>query len=360
MKIAVCSVILTLILTSCQTCLAARQGVSIGSINPQNLKSDKYIADTKLSGSDRTAVKNAASDDKEVSANFMTGSMSGHTTYKIDFKDGVSQLEFPLESLLFGVDFCVRQKGLENEWHQWEVGIKSLISLAGASGALKDSDWLTNATDIAVVGQVNNGLDIYSESTAKMFAQSMEINGVYNVFRNEKIAAGILAGYIFQSFEYDVSDVEQVGYGAYAPLYTGIVNGDVLDYQVEYRIPYLGINSDIVAGEQLDIKLQMGYSNIVHANDTDDHLLRNKISENNCQGNAVLFRINAEWTFRPSCLFHINGFMMKIDTIGTQVQYWYGDDPAGAGDETGASISGIDSRIRSMQQSVMIGVRFSF
>jgi outer membrane protease len=367
MKTIIYSLIFGLVLTACQSApiiplnqpRSATLRETIGSPRLKG-RGQALKPNTGLSGSGQSSARNANYDENEVSADFMTGSLSGHTTYKIDFQSGVSQLEFPLDSLLFGIDFRVKQKESGNNWPRWSVGIKSLMSLAQKSGKMKDSDWLTNATDISEVGQVNSGLDIYSESTAKLFAQAMEINGVFNVFRREKIALGVLVGYIYQSFEYDVSDVRQSGFGAYAPLYTGTVSGDVLDYEVEYRIPYLGINSEINVDEKLGVNLQFGYSSVTQSNDSDDHLLRGKVAEGDCQGNAVLFKINTEWAFQPRCVFQVNYSVMKIDTRGKQSQYWYANDPAGAGDETGSFISGIDDRITSMQQSVMAGIRISF
>lgn len=297
-----------------------------------------------------------------LSGGIVSGNIEGDTAYRIDFPSGTSQLEFPLDSTLFGFEFGINYKSLkEKNYDKSKFNIRLLTAPRNNAGKMKDSDWLTDATDISEVGSAHPGLDIYSESTAKLSALIMDINYIYNIFSTKKITFGLSTGYLYERFEYSIYDLEQVGFGPYAAGYTGNVAGKVLDYEVNYYIPYVGLDTNILLDERFLLSLQWDYSGLARASDRDDHILRNKIAEGNCNGNASIISLNAVWQVQPKWDIQLAYTYINIKTKGKQSQFWYGDDPASPGyDDTGDSVKGIDDKISSSQKVISVTVRYRF
>ena len=281
---------------------------------------------------------------------FTLGYMTGMTLYHISSYDtsgsGVeSELEFPLNTMLFGIAGSHRSAGWE-ERGGFQFDYRWLMNLGDGSGKMKDSDWLTDDLDIFLVGSANPGLDIYSESDIDLKAMLIDLRLSYDMWSNEQWHIGPLVGLVYEKFSYDVRNVNQVGYGPYAASYSGSVPGLVLTYEVTYTIPVVGLRSVLLSGPTFEAQLDLGYSPWVSAEDTDDHLLRLKRSEASTKGNAILATVSAQWETGKDSYLSLRGQYLKTETKGTQSQVFY--------DGSGISFSGIDDRIDSEQTTVYL------
>lgn len=330
--------------------------------------------------------------DSYITLGLQSGYIKGHTTYRISFTGGESELEFPLRNSLLGIQMGLTLRNPDTDkpvcrpgrYDKARLTLKWFTNISGGAGKMKDSDWIED--DVGYInwyydyeddGLINGsqsppftpwnnpGKDIYSESDAELDASIFDLNYIWNFFPIKNITVGAMLGYRHQKFAYDIRDLEQVGYGPYGPStefdHSASVSGLVLTYKVKYKFTYIGLNTDILVGERLRLNLQAGYSGEVKARDVDDHILRYKLSKGSCQGDAFLININANWELSERWSFQISNEYMDINTKGTQDQYWYGDDPASPGyDDTGDAITGIPDKITSSFLMVSIGIKYRF
>lgn len=271
--------------------------------------------------------------------------LEGDTTYHITFPGGESELEFPLRTFLIGPKIGWGYKNQQDQ-DKFQLNIEWLTNIGHGSGKIKDSDWMG--------GDGHPGLDVYSESDIKLRANIVNVNAIYNFWPIKNLAIGPMVGYVFQQFKYDVSNLNQVGYGPHAPIATGYTPGKVGDYKVTYHIPYFGLNSDLLFGNKFQAKMELGYTPWALAKDRDDHILRYKLSKGDTDGYAYLANLNANWNFLPDLFLTIGGEYMRIHTTGTQNQSFYAGPFVGwTGD--------VDDKITSSQWflSVVVTYRFS-
>lgn len=266
------------------------------------------------------------------------GYLGGHTLYQISFDGGKSELEFPLESwsvlgVRFAANFPKSKLLFENTGY---------ISTNDESGDMYDSDW--GADDVLTSDTVSDAylkLLIWDTSLGYTFWNNLYADYGYNEWN---VAFTALGGYRHEYFKYMI-------YNLYNTSRTICTNtGPVLKYRVTYNIPYLGLKINL-AKPQADwgIGTRFCFSPFVRAKDFDDHLLRDKRTFGECRGWAAMvganlfYHLNDSWTLQGGVDY------ANIRTAGEQTQEWYGDDPAGAGDETGSSVGGIDDNIYSNQ-----------
>jgi outer membrane protease len=187
-------------------------------------------------------------------------------------------------------------------------------------------------------------------------ANSVDLRVSYNFWASTGLAFGPMGGLLYQNYQYDASNVQQVGYGPYAPGYTGSFSGLVITYEVTYTIPYFGIHYEMVHSNNFQAAVDIGYSPWASAKDTDDHVLRGKRSTGSTSGNAYLATVTAQWDIEDNDFFLIRGQYLKIDTTGKQTQTWYRDEIISATETipAGTTITGINDKITSQQVSLSL------
>ena len=290
---------------------------------------------------------------------FGIGYLNGNTLYHISVYDATggveSELEFPLNTILFNLEGGYVSKNVKGR-DVFRIGLQWSMNMGSSSGKLKDSDWLTDNFDIQAPpsppnppnsGYPHPGLDIYSESDIALKANIIDLRVSYTIWHSTGLALGPLGGLLYQNFQFDASNVHQVGYGPYnIPAYTGSVSGLVLTYEVTYTIPYFGIHAEIPISKKFQAVVDLGYSPLAAAEDKDDHILRNKVSRATTTGSAYLAAITAQWDIEDNDLFLLRGQYLEINTTGTQTQTFY--------DGSGDFFSGINDKITSEQISATV------
>ena len=290
------------------------------------------------------------------------GLMNGNTKYHISSYDATggieSELEFPLSSTFFALEGSLASKDSKNR-DLFTARLRWLTSIMSPSGTMKDSDWLSDSIDIVLVGQAHPGIDIYSTSQAELNANILDLRATASFWPTDKVAIGPLGGFLYEKFKYDVSNLNQVGFGPYAPGATGTVLGSVLTYEVTYTALYVGGRAEGRFENGLRASVDLGYSPWASAKDKDNHLLRYKLSEGDTTGSAYFAELSGTWQFDVQNSVALEGRYRKITTTGPQTQTWYfAPNPDGL--PAGTTAGGIQDRITSELTSLTLLFRHGF
>ncbi len=169
--------------------------------------------------------------------------------------------------------------------------------------------------------------DTYSESDASLDAMIFDLNLRFRFYGN--LYGGV--GYIYQNFDFDLSNVRQWNpledlYSRYDPVYyrPGIYgHGTGLIYEVTYHIPYLELAARGQIKESFFLEGYLRFSPYTLAKDVDRHLLRDPPfkAEGDCDGTSFIGGFKARWLFSRHWFVNLKGEMMKIETDGEQVQH---------------------------------------
>lgn len=299
------------------------------------------------------------------------GGLYGNTTYQIggffNSPEGsgytmspLSELKFPLDveivNLAAGFRAGFPYHGRSGPARfGWALALEGEYgwNLTKDAGTMQDSDWTEP--------EFPDFKTIYSESDAELKASVWDVRARFypvegkGTFLGWRVGLG--GGYLHQQFDYDVSNVSQ--WSIY-PEYNGWYDGKVLTYEVTYEIPYAEIAAGMTFGEGRTISgavdARFAYSPWAHASDRDDHILRSKLSEGSCDGDAVIFTLRGRLTFYQHYFATLGVTGIAIDTKGTQTQTQYADT-----DEGQAGLIGtIDQKIFSEQTVIDIGLGFAF
>lgn len=278
----------------------------------------------------------------------------GDSTYYISGVDPVlgswaSELEFPLNNFMAGLNVTVGRRHLKNP-NQTESRfcLVWLVIVDDDAGTMKDSDWIEN--DPAYGEPPHAGRDLYTESDAQIRGRILDIDYAYHFRFGNRWTLGPMIGYRSQKFKYEIFDYR----GMY---WTTPVSGEgkVLDYEVTYTIPYIGLSSGLLLGktEQFQLHLTLAYSRWAEAEDRDDHVLRYKLSEGDCEGDAYLININLDWNLYPHWILGLGAEYSDIDTSGSQHQMFY------AGTFVGTTYD-VDDMISSSSFSAILKITYAF
>jgi len=281
------------------------------------------------------------------------GNLSGYTLYNIKipgkfpgdypFTEAESELEFPLDSWIGGLNASVGKKGL------WSIDLSLAKNLTGDTGKTKDSDWLTVGYGYKWKTGNTREKFIYSESDTKMDAFLLDLNGRYG-----SKGAFLIGGYRYQNFSFDLSNGNQSSpIGLLPPSY---VSGKVATYEITYKIPYGGIGFDIRPSSKFSINL-LGVYGWANAEDKDDHILRSKRSTAEADGSFYSIKAQGDLSLSKNLSLLAAIEYLKIDANGTQDQVRYAATDEGP---AGTIATGIDYKAESEQLYFWAGVKYVF
>ena len=257
------------------------------------------------------------------------GKLGGDTTYQIGGTIatplGIGQLHFPISELEFPLDvWMVSVEGSKEFAEKWKMSVGVKKNITTDAGKMKDSDWGAYFLD-GYAWAEKDTLDIYSESDAELDALIMDIDLRYRFYEKPSWAFFAGLGYIHQNFDYEISNLDQwypsSTYYFGADLPHDYVSGKVLTYEITYSIPYIEIGLQGTFKQNFSVETSLGYSPIVEAEDEDVHILRDRVSKADCEGDAILFSLRARFDFSKNWLVMAEFDYTKIEADGTSRTY---------------------------------------
>jgi outer membrane protease len=280
----------------------------------------------------------------------------GDSTYHISFDEplalgghGESELQFPIANVMAGVKVIVgTTHAKSSRKSKGRLCVRLLKTIDKDAGIMKDSDWIEN--DAAFGKTPHKGKDLYTESDAELEGMLFDAIWAYHFSLGHNWGLGPMLGFRYEELQYEI-----YGYRGYYWTESVYGQGKVLDYQIIYKIPFIGLSSETLLGgrDQLLLSMSFGYSDWVEARDRDDHLLRFKLSESKCEGAAYLLTLNLDWRFYPRWVLGVGAEYLDIDTRGKQHQGFY------AGPSVGITYE-VDDIITASHWSVIMSVLYQF
>ena len=300
-------------------------------------------------------------DEWEIKISIQTGYLDGETHYKIQVDagslTGKSKLEFPLGNWLYGGEFSIGRKPLFLSFaiydEIWQKAHKDM----------EDKDWL------------DDWMFSYTKSDAEVKIDIWDASLKYRIWegenfwkdwggKNKKGKIDLVGGYRYERFKYRILGIRDVLYGGSS--YEG---EEVLDYKVEYYLPYFGVegsyttpvnNPKIKFLKNWGLGMELAFSPYAKAKDRDDHVLRNKLSHGDCKGWAARVALELLLEMTKNWNFNLGIDYLNVTTDGKQSQYFYDDDPGTSENEKGLRYDDIDLDIKEYHVFYWIALTYKF
>lgn len=266
-----------------------------------------------------------------------------------------SKLEFPLDVPLAGVKF--RVQAMEDSKDAWWVGGGIFTNINDPDEVMKDTDWTKKRTNLVID-------DSYTESGVEMSSTLLMIEATKRVVHRENVNLAMWVGFRYHRIKQDITGWDGWFIDSNLVLHKQSGTERGIFYRVTYKLPHIGLLSDIEYTRRISLELKAAYVR-VFVSDHDDHLLRHKIGASSITGSGFIsgasIHLNlANKTSLKSFVSLVSNFAY-FHASGSQTQSWYGDDPATPDeDDTGAVVSGIPHEINSLQISVGLRVGLTF
>ena len=279
--------------------------------------------------------------------------INGDSTFHISFDNSwdygghsESELEYPLNDFWAGLHLVVGNRHEQNpKQTTGRLSVTLLQCLVGGWGDMKDSDWIEN--DAAYGQAPHAGKDLYTESDADLNGTMLDISYAHHFRINNRWTIGPMAGFRYHRLEYDIDGYRGIYWDT--PV-SG--TGRVIEYEIKYKIPYIGISADALFGNeaQFQLSLSFAYSDWVDATDVDHHVLRGLMFEGDCEGEAFLINLNMDWNFHSAWILSMGAEYVDIDTSGYQLQSF----------ESGYPIGYVNDTITSSYWSAILGISYTW
>lgn len=263
--------------------------------------------------------------------------INGTSSVKTMFSSGFSRLDWPMDFELAGGSFRAVFRDIV------ELGIS--LQASSQTESLHDMEDYDVLDDPHYGYAAHDGVDIYSKSETLSKASIMTMDLRVFPLASRYAAVGFFAGYENQDMSYNTFNVQQTGYGPWAPLFTVNVAGPTSTYSLDSEFFSLGLTWRLKAGDRASLTVDTAYIPHAKVTDIDDHLRRYRESRVTSDGTGNMISMNAKFSLTPRWFVSSSCSRVRISTDGTQDQFWYGNDPATATDDTGTTINGIDAEI---------------
>ena len=311
-----------------------------------------------------------AAENPKIDVNLGTGMLRGDTTYQIGGTVtgpyyGTEELHFPISELAFPLNvYMVSAEGYIEFAERLQVAARVNKNITNDAGKMEDSDWglWHIGTELPHMPPgyycrstycTSDSLDVFSESDSDLKALIMDINLSYKFYKqlNWSLMAGL--GYIYQNFDYEVSNLDQwyPSYYDYFEVDLGhdYESGKVGTYEVTYSIPYIELGAQLTFLDSLGVEASFGYAPVVNVEDEDHHLLRDKVSKGEGDGTGSFVSVEGRYAFGENWFVTLEADYTKIETEGKTKSFF-----DGRYDHT------IDEKIESEQTSVTLSIGYGF
>lgn len=288
------------------------------------------------------------------------GRRTADMAYEINDSGDRSRLTFPVDNQF------IRTK-LSDDF-PFEIPFVNLISwelshtdfFEGASGKGRDYDRLSDSTDLFLVGETHEGVDIYSEAEAKL-REGRIYHGSVKTSLNDFFPEilHVTGGYWYSEYQIRTFDLQQKGFGPYAS-FTGKREGLIISYDRRTYSPYAGLDLSFQPFTDIKFSTELRHSFEVRVEDRDDHHLRNKLSKGDLYGDGDQIQADLRYQYSPSLSVSLRAEYMEYEASGHQDQRWYGDDPSTGIDDTGTEINDIPMSVTSEEESYSAGLAYTW
>lgn len=292
------------------------------------------------------------------------GTNIGYTKYVMDIFGNLdsttqgqlkSALKFPLNTVMAGARFGISPSTMSHA--QWSVEGGVFTNVNSPSNLMTDGDWET-------IPGVFSSQFSYTESDAKLTSVLISLEGYRSIWQKKSLSLDVMGGLRYQNINEDINGFSGWQLDTFGVSHNISGDGLVLTYKVTYKMPMIGLRGQMAASPNLLFSLTTAYSPF-YVSDIDNHLLRNKIATAHGWGNGVLGILNARLglgsrTARQMPFVDLAGEFTWMSASIPQTQFWYGDDPATPGDDTGLQLTNIPHRIISTQLHLSARVGMAF
>lgn len=297
---------------------------------------------------------------------------TGYTSYQIVFPwdpyFGNSRLDFPLDGFSAGLSASALSRPFGSGGWQLGMDLEIAKNLTDPKHDMADSDWVSvSATGSA--SQDDYRL-VFSATTSAAKSSNWDITASARLMFPvaPMLKAGGLLGYRYLHLYYDIYGVtgwQDTTWNGDIVYFDELHNTRVLQYTVSYKLPMAGLVLLSESDEGLTLQARCARLFSAAANDEDLHLLRNKKSACSASGGGWLLDGEASVriaTLRNRETIELGGSYqyLTVNTAGSQVQTYYGDDPGYDGDQTGLSASGIRDKLFIKRQSFGVFLNYIF
>ncbi|MBN1521438.1 MAG: omptin family outer membrane protease [Candidatus Aureabacteria bacterium] len=270
--------------------------------------------------------------DVDFSADIGISRLTGDNTYNIlDFPflygTGESKLEWDVDNYLLdlGVQADYRDKFI--------LSFEYSTSISSGSGKMRDRDWyyepVYNFYFFDLISDTSSNVESDVSIYDLRLRWKMRAVGASQNFRPV-----FSIGYLNQKWDgYEAYDLE--GYQTFlglSEMFSLTSSTPYITYEIEHKIPYIGIGAEIIAHDRVRVVFSLDYSSIAESEDKDDHVERGKTAETDANGDYYSFKGEVLWEFHEDMMLSLFVKKVKIETDGKQTQTWYkaeGSTPAG-------------------------------
>ncbi len=307
--------------------------------------------------------------------------LNGHTDYSMrvsgSFVDSsftqvrqtvASLLEFPISSKQIGFDLKLSP---QNDRTKGSFTLSYYTSISDPSDEMIDSDW-----DEKLPYYTETHFS-YTESPVDLSMYKISVEISYRLAKYRSTSFAMLIGFHQQKIKQRI-----VGFAGWYkrlenqttwsnPVYFSF-DDPALNYEIKFNKLLIGIQTYFEFSPQFLASVKTAFSPVFYS-DTDDHLLRNKLSTSSGDGpgftgglNGTYYIKNKEGLSKYFISFDINYFTANPE--GKQKQEWYDDetyiDPNTGQEvvwvESGTVFIGIPHKIKTSQTKFGLKVGYSF
>jgi outer membrane protease len=282
------------------------------------------------------------------------GAMGGDVTYEIGGDYTASDGSFgtvnsPLSRLKWPVNvLSATVGGSLTAARFWELNARWSGSISSDAGKLEDSDW-----ELAFNPRLKT---TYSESDADLNAMTADVglrcwalNWVLNPQTDYSVGFG--AGWLYQDFRWDASNVDQQDMLSPYPNRT-MTPGLAATYKVDLSMPYLDIACQMRV-PWLSFFGSLGYSPIAQLHDEDDHKLRTLLAKTSADGNAFKLTLQGRCDYNAHVFAVVRADLLTYDVSGTMHKTVY------EGADRGDWVT-VHNNITSVQDNVTVAIGVKF
>lgn len=269
---------------------------------------------------------------------------SGDMTYEIggrtEENGNVEQVHFPVSRLEWPMSAAGIQLGWRATPENWDLRATFSAAQNDNAGKMKDSDW-----EIPDTPKV---LTTYSESDAEWSAWQMDVAARYYIpfatsNPDESVRLGGGLGLLYQDFSWTARNTDQ-WYPQNPWIPPDYFAGTVITYDAKVTMPYLEVGGQLTY-QRLFLEGRLGLAPWMQIEDRDDHRLRYILAETTADGTGVFVELVARYQFDGGFFIQGGLWALSHETKGTEHDYVYGGEDAGAQWQIEHEITGTQTRM---------------